>query len=119
MGICNRRGGSLVGNHIVLLEHLDKFEPQNLSNTVWALYATSKESHPKLFKKVADHIVALEDLDRFNGQDFSNTVWAYAAAGESHPALFQKLTDTAIKPNMNSQYKALLTFYGHMQPVDK
>ena len=55
-----------------------------------------RENH-KLFKKVADHIVSLDTLRTFNGQDCSNTVWAFATARESHPQLFDKVADEAIK----------------------
>ena len=71
---------------------MDKFNEQELSNTVWA-YATARESHPELFNKLADHIVALDNLKSFTDQALSNTVWAYATAGESHPKLFEKVAD--------------------------
>ena len=54
-------------------------------------------SHPKLFQKVGNHIVQLGNLNDFIPQHLSNVALAYATAKESHPALFQKLSDTAIK----------------------
>ena len=56
-----------------------------------------KETHPMLFKEVADHIVGLDKLDKFKPQAIKDIVWAFATAGESHPQLFNKLADEAIK----------------------
>ena len=84
-----------VGSHIALLNNLDAFKPQALSNTVWA-YATAGIFHPDLFHKVGDHIVALDHLNDFKPQHLSNIVWGYATAGVlylSHPELFDKLGD--------------------------
>jgi hypothetical protein len=63
---------SKLGNHIVAIDNLSRFDPQALSNIVWS-YATAGESHPKLFSKFGDHIVAMKDLNRFDPQDFSNS----------------------------------------------
>ena len=81
----------ILADQVITFDELDEFSPQHLSNIVWA-YATTEESNPNLFKKVANHIKTCS-LDRFNGQDCSNTVWAYATAGEPHLMLFQKLAD--------------------------
>ncbi|KAL7530600.1 hypothetical protein ACHAXR_004948 [Thalassiosira sp. AJA248-18] len=81
-----------VGDHIVALDNLGTFKPQELSNIVWA-YATAGESHPKLFKKVSDHIVALDNLESFWPQALANIVWALATNDESHPKLFKKVAD--------------------------
>ena len=72
------------------------FDAQNLANIVWA-FATAKESHPELFKKVADHIVSLDISKLFNPQGLSNIVWAYATAKQSHPLLFNKIAEAAVK----------------------
>ena len=77
-------------------DKLHQFNPQALSNTVWA-YATAGINHPKLFEKMANHIVASDRLDRFNPQALKDTVWAYATAQVSHPMLFQKVAKAAIQ----------------------
>jgi len=85
-----------VAKHIVGLDSLNKFDPQALSNTVWA-YATAGISHPKVFEKVANHIARLDSLDRFIPQHLSNTVWAYAKAGVYHPKLFETVGNHIVR----------------------
>jgi hypothetical protein len=93
------------------MKDLGQLLPQHLSNIVWS-YATSRETHPQLFKIFGDHIVAMNDFGLFKPQDFSNIVWAYATSGESHPLLFQKLAHAAIarSNNFNPQDIANLTW---------
>ena len=59
--------------------HLDMFNPQDLSITVWA-FATVGEPQPRLFlKKVATHIVnELGDLHDFIPQHLTNILWSSA-----------------------------------------
>ena len=81
-----------IGDHIVLLDHLNDFAPQALANILIA-YAKAEESHLDLFNKVADHIVSLEHLNDFKPQALSNTLNAYAKAELSHLELFSKAAD--------------------------
>ena len=98
------------------MNDLGEFWPQDFSNIIWS-YATSGESHPKLFSKLGDHIIAMKDLGQFKPQDFSNIMWSYATAGEAHPKLFSKLGDhiVAIRTWDNSSHKLYPTSYGHTQ----
>eukprot|EP00580_Thalassiosira_gravida_P009072 CAMPEP_0201652452 /NCGR_PEP_ID=MMETSP0493-20130528/44483_1 /ASSEMBLY_ACC=CAM_ASM_000838 /TAXON_ID=420259 /ORGANISM="Thalassiosira gravida, Strain GMp14c1" /LENGTH=779 /DNA_ID=CAMNT_0048128967 /DNA_START=120 /DNA_END=2459 /DNA_ORIENTATION=- len=84
----------LVADHITDHSTLKAYNGQDLANIVWA-YATAKESHPKLFQKIAHHIVTLppNQLNSFNGQDFANIVWSYATAREPSPELFKTVAD--------------------------
>ena len=84
-----------LADHIIGLDRLDKFKPQELSNILLA-YAKTGEEHSGLFQKVANHIVKLDSLRQFNEQDVSNTVWAFAKANESHPLMFKQLADHII-----------------------
>jgi hypothetical protein len=86
---------SKLGNHIVAIDNLSGFMPQNLSNIIWS-YATAGKAHPKLFSKIGDHIVAMMDLSSFLPQHFSNILWSCATAGKSHPKLFSKFGDHII-----------------------
>ena len=67
-----------------MLDQLNDFEPQNLSNIVWS-YGKAEISHPDLFNKLANHIVSLEHLNDFDSQNLSNILYAYAKAEISHP----------------------------------
>eukprot|EP00985_Skeletonema_marinoi_P019760 scaffold11437_cov176-Skeletonema_marinoi.AAC.3 len=78
--------------YIVGVCNLGRFNPQALSNTVWA-YATADMHHPQLFEKVANHIAESDSLDRSDPQALSNIVWAYATAGINHPRLFEKVAN--------------------------
>jgi hypothetical protein len=81
-----------MANHIVQLDNLRDFDPQALSNIVWA-YATAGVNHPRLFDKMAKHIVSLDHLREFKPQELSNIAWSYATAGVSHPKLFDKVAN--------------------------
>jgi len=93
-----------VGDHIVMLDHLDDFASQALSNIIWA-FAKAGVSHPDLFKKVADHIISLEHLNDFKPQELSNIVWSYAKAKVSHPNLFNKVADHIITRQHLNDFK--------------
>jgi len=93
-----------VGDHIVMLDHLDDFASQALSNIIWA-FAKAGVSHPDLFKKVADHIISLEHLNDFKPQELSNIVWSYAKAKVSHPNLFSKVADHIITRQHLNDFK--------------
>ena len=82
-----------VGDEIAAMNNLKSFNPQNLSNTIWA-YATANIHHPDLFKKIANEIIA--NLSSFKPQELANTVWAYAIAGIYHPDLFEKVANEIV-----------------------
>jgi hypothetical protein len=69
---------------------LSSFNPQNLSNIVWA-YATLDVQNPALFEKMGDHIDDLNDLSLF--KSIANILWAYASLDVQNPALFRKMGD--------------------------
>jgi hypothetical protein len=77
-----------VGDHIVRLDDWAAYNPQNISNIVWA-YAKVDAKHPALFKLVGDSIVGFGASKQFIPQDLANIVWSYANAGEEHPELFK------------------------------
>ena len=74
---------------------LHEFEPQHLSNTLWA-YANVGVTHTELFKEAGDAIIAIEQLDEFWPQALSNIVWAYATLSEKNPKLFKKVADHVV-----------------------
>jgi hypothetical protein len=110
-----------VANHIVRLETLIRFIPQELSNTVWA-YAKAGIHHPNLFEKMASHIVEYGRLDKFEPQALKDTVWAYATAQVPHPKLFHKVANAAIQRrgefNNSQEVANLLWAYATMGIVD-
>ena len=65
-------------------QRLSEFNPQNLSNAVWA-YATAKHAAPALFDAIAEETVHRK-LGFFNPQNLANMVWAYATAGHASTA---------------------------------
>ncbi|KAL7530256.1 hypothetical protein ACHAXR_003391, partial [Thalassiosira sp. AJA248-18] len=73
---------------------LSSFNPQALSNIVWA-YATAEASNPILFDKVACEVMEHRQLSSFNPQALSNIVWAYAKARVFDSCLFEKIADEA------------------------
>lgn len=88
------RDGSTIFGHLAgkTIPSLDKFNAQDMSNTVWA-FAKAGTSHSLLFVEVASRILIDDDNDingirSFKPQELSNTMWAYAKAEESHPRLF-------------------------------
>lgn len=99
---------------IIDSDMLDDFNPQGLSNLVWAYArATAKGSHPLLFEKVGDHIVERGSSDNddddddnflreFNPQELSNLVWAYATADASHPRLLAKVSHHIVVSSSSS-----------------
>ena len=80
-----------------ILEHLKEFNPQALTDTVWA-YAAADIHHPKLFERVANHIFTYKHLDEFTPEHLSKIVWAYATAEVSHPNLFEKIANHIVRP---------------------
>jgi len=88
------KDGSTLFDHIAekSIPLIDKFNPQSLSNTVWA-FEKVKVSHPTLYERVGDFIVSLDHLNDFNPQALSNILIAYAKAGVIHPNLFKKVGD--------------------------
>ncbi len=94
-GISHPKLFEKVANHIVGSDNLDRFEPQNLSNTVWA-YATAQVPHPKLFHKVAN--AAIQRRGEFNNsQEVASLLWAYATMGIVDKQLFSSFVPTAAK----------------------
>jgi hypothetical protein len=84
-------GSTLMGKIAVAsIRRVEDFDPQNLSNTVWA-YATMNVKHSALFMKIGNSIVKLKDLKSFEPQALSNTVWAFATANIEHPGLLMKV----------------------------
>jgi len=57
---------------------LGHFNPQELSNVVWA-FATAGHASPELFNTISAEAVRRR-LDNFNPQDLSNMAWAFAVA---------------------------------------
>ncbi|KAL7535481.1 hypothetical protein ACHAXR_008788, partial [Thalassiosira sp. AJA248-18] len=93
-----------IADAITALKDLRRFEPQVLSNILWAFAtsnvshhtglferATLRESHTRLFDKVAYEVIEHRDLSTFNPQALSNIVWAYATAKRLDPTLFDSL----------------------------
>jgi hypothetical protein len=76
---------SKVGDHIVSMNDLRRFKPQDFSNIVRA-YATSGKSHLLLFQKLTD--AAIARCNNFKPQELSNLFWAYAAVGLIDQNLF-------------------------------
>jgi hypothetical protein len=71
---------------------LADFDPQGLSNTVWA-YATAGHASPTLFDAVAAQ--AIPRVHQFNPQELANTAWAFATAGHAAPPLFDAIAGVA------------------------
>jgi hypothetical protein len=84
------------------------FKPREISSMLWS-YATLKESHPTLFRKVEGHIIRqaahhLDDGDSssavtssfFGPQALSNTMWAYATLGEGSPKLYNAVANRIV-----------------------
>ena len=92
-----------VAQVIIAQVHLNVFNPQDLSITVWA-YATAGEPHPLLFKKFATHIVnELGDLHDFIPQHLTNILWSYAKIGEhKYMDLFDKIARVIVKRDLAS-----------------
>ena len=101
-----------MANHIVGLDHLDKFIPQHLSNTVWA-YATAQVSHAKLFREVAK--TSIQRREEFNSQDVANLLWAYATMGIVDKQLFSSFVPTATKLIGSYNNQELANIAGLMQ----
>jgi hypothetical protein len=74
---------------------VEDFNPQDLSNTVWA-YATMNEKHTALFMKIGDAIVDLKDLKSFGPQALAIIVWAFAKVNIQHPGLFEKIGNATV-----------------------
>ena len=77
---------------------LDRFNPQNLANTVWA-YATAGVAADALYAAVAEEAVRSR-LARFNPQNLANTVWAYATAGVAADALYATVAEAAVRTRL-------------------
>jgi hypothetical protein len=75
------------------LPKLDRFNPQDLGNALWA-YGSVGASSPAFFRAAGDAPVS-----RFNGASgggfkpwqISSMLWLYATLKEGHPALFRKV----------------------------
>jgi hypothetical protein len=63
-----------------------------MANIIW-VYATSRDKHSMLFKKIEDEIAARDNLRKFTPQGLSNVVWAFATADEFHPGMFRRVGD--------------------------
>lgn len=61
-----------VADIVVERDCLDDFEPQSISNIVWA-FATAEESYNHLFNKLACEATA-RDLDTFGEQELKDMV---------------------------------------------
>ena len=68
------------------------FNPQNLSNILWA-FARAGVSHDRLFQEVGHDIVVSHNLQQFKPQGLSNIVYAYAKVEQTHKDLFQAVAD--------------------------
>ena len=68
---------------------LGHFNPQELSNVVWA-FAKAGHASAELFHAISE--VVHRRLGCFNGQDLSNTLWAFAKAGHASPKLFHAIS---------------------------
>ena len=81
---------------------IHKFEPQGISNIVWA-FATLKLHTSRLFQSIDDALDEMTDLNGFEPQDFSNILWAYAKVDMSYSKLFDKVGGTIVNlDNLNS-----------------
>ena len=69
------------------------FEPQALSNSVWA-FATAGHASPTLFDALA--AASVSQIGDFNPQALSNTAWAFAKADHASPALFDALAVASV-----------------------
>ncbi|KAL3762096.1 hypothetical protein ACHAW5_008836 [Stephanodiscus triporus] len=75
-------------------EKSESFEPQGISNMVWA-YATLGATHSHLFEKFAN-AVSQRNLDTFEPLHLANIVWAYSAVGKPISPLFNKVAATVV-----------------------
>jgi hypothetical protein len=75
---------------------IEDFNPQGLSNAVWA-YVTMNEKHSALFMKIGDAIVDLKDFNSFKPQDLAIIVWAFAKVNIQHPGLFEKIGNAIVE----------------------
>ena len=87
-----------------MLDQLNDFAPQNLSNIVWA-FEKANVSHQDLYKRVGDHLISLDHLNNFQPQNLSNILIAYAKAGVSHPDLFNKVGDHIVTRQHLNDFK--------------
>jgi hypothetical protein len=84
-----------VGDHVVTLETLKSFTPQNLANTVWA-YATANQLRSDLFEKVGIAVVHRGHFQSFKQKDLANIAWAYTVANADASALFNNTFTDAL-----------------------
>ena len=86
-----------LADHVVGLDDLGKFNPQDLSNVVWAFTLVGAK-HP-LFRKVAYHIKSMEGLDIFKGGFLSKVVWLCVRVGKAseRPVLMGRLAYRAVE----------------------
>ena len=71
------------------------FDPQHLSNTVWA-FAKAGHASPELFEVISAEAVRRR-LGNFDPQALSNTAWAFAKAGHASPELFNAISAEAVR----------------------
>ena len=81
-------------------ENLESFEPQGISNTVWA-YATLGATRSHLFEEFAD-FASQRTFDNFNPQDLANIVWAYSEGEKPIASLFNKVAVAVVARDMKS-----------------
>ena len=104
-----------MANHIIALDHLGKFKPQELANTVWA-FAKAGEAHQQLFDKVATHILSLDSLQSFIAKNCSQILWGYATVDIINRQLFERVAKYAMTHidykslDKNDQYSLLRAF---------
>ena len=110
-------GVQKVADHIVALNNLAPFIPQNLSNILWA-YATAKDAQPRLFGKLA--VVATKRKNEFNSQDVANFLWSCSANGQIDQHLFSSFVPAtkSLINKCNSQNLANIAWVYAVADID-
>ena len=84
-----------VSKHII--DNAGSFEPQGISNVLWAYATLEVASCPRLFETFAELMISnTKLLDMFKLQHFANMVWAFSAAHISHTPLFDKVAEVIV-----------------------
>ena len=90
-----------------IIENASSFEPQGISNVMWAYATLEVASCPRLFEAFAEHMKSKAKLlDMFKLQHFANMVWAFSAAHISNTMLFDRVAEiiaTTVGTNFKSQ----------------
>jgi hypothetical protein len=67
-------------------EDIEKFNPQELANSLWAFATLSIEPPPQFLNAWVQK--ATKDIEKFNSQDLANSLWAFATLGIKPPPQF-------------------------------